>query len=291
MRYSQRLILIVSFLVQISVAVGLTSWFSLQREEQAISEVSQKLHNDLTEQIQMRLFNFLAFSDISNQLLLNKIKSQNFQDTDTASIEQFILKSLQLFSATDAIDTIGYGNERGEYIGAGRMPDGTLVLKIKKGEDMYVYSIDNSLNRQKLLSIRLNFDPRKRPWYQTAVTTKKKSWSPIYLTFSNFDLAVTLAEPIYKPNGQLFGVIGTDIILKDLSKFLDELQIGKTGRTFILERTGKVVAASGTKRRPVDEDSKEYVRLLLQNFNLILPKQVNLKNIQEIKTLTISVRG
>jgi diguanylate cyclase (GGDEF)-like protein len=291
MRYTQRLILIVSFLVQISVAVGLTSWFSLQRKERAISEVSQRLHNDLTEQFQIRLFNFLAVSEITNQLLLNKIKSQDSQHIDTASIEQLILENLLIFSATDAIDTISYGNERGEYIGAGRMPDGTLVLKIKKGEDLYIYSLDKSLNRKQLLSIRLNYDPRKRPWYQTAVANKKRSWSPIYLSFSNYEQALALAEPIDKRNGQLFGVIGTELIIKDVNNFLDELQIGKTGRTFILERTGEVVAASGTKKRPVDEDSKEYVRLLLQNFNLILPKQVNLKNIQKTKILTISVNG
>ncbi|NJK50345.1 diguanylate cyclase [Candidatus Gracilibacteria bacterium] len=291
MRYSQRLILIVSFLVQISVAVGLTSWFSLKREEQAISEVSQKLHINLTEQIHKKLFNFLAFSDITNQLSLNKIKSNNFQITDITSIEQFLLKNFKLFSTTGAIDTISYGNERGEYIGAGRLPDGTLVLKIKEDKDMYLYSLDDSLKRKKLLKIRLNYDPRKRPWYQTAIANKKQSWSPVYLTFSNSELAITLAEPIYKSSGQLFGVIGTDIILKDVSKFLADLKIGKTGRIFIVERTGKVIATSDTKKNPLDEDNKKYIRLLLQNFNLTLPQQIDLKNIQKTESLTIPVQG
>lgn len=220
MPYSQRFILIVSSILQISLAVGLTGWLGLRRGEKAIAEVSQKLHNDLTEQIQIRLFNFLAFSELANHLLLNTLQSKKFSQIDRSFLEKTVINNLQVLNTASAIDALGYASDRGDYIGAGRLEDGSFVIKIRQKGDLHIYSLDRSFKRKNLLAVRYNYDPRIRPWYQAAVKNKKKVWSPIYVTFSYAQVAITLSEPAYDVNKKNIGVIASDILLKDISKFL-----------------------------------------------------------------------
>jgi len=287
MAYSQRFILIVSSILQISLAVGLTGWFGLRRGEKAIAEVSQKLHNNLTEQIQIRLFNFLAFSELANHLLINALQSKNFAQIDRSLLEKTVINNFQVLSVTGAIDTLGYASDRGDYIGAGRLEDGSFVLKIREKGDLHIYSLDRSFKRKKLLAVRYNFDPRIRPWYQAAIKNKKKVWSPIYVTFGYAQLAITLSQPIYDVDRQKVGVIASDILLKDISKFLANLKIGKTGKIFIVERSGKIVATSQSKTLPFDDDSKRHVRLLINNFDKALTQKINLKTVQRTNPILI----
>ncbi|HHB92464.1 MAG TPA: adenylate/guanylate cyclase domain-containing protein, partial [Thioploca sp.] len=58
------------------------------------------------------------------------------------------------------------------------------------------------------------------------------------------------------------GVLGTDIFLSQIRDFLTGLKIGKTGKTFIMERTGMIVASS-TEEQPyiINPENKEVQRL------------------------------
>jgi two-component system sensor histidine kinase ChiS len=62
--------------------------------------------------------------------------------------------------------------------------------------------------------------------------------------FSHKSLGVTLAKPLKDNNGNFLGVIGTDILLSEISDFLNSIEIGKTGETFIIERDGLLVGTS-----------------------------------------------
>ncbi|MEQ8958059.1 MAG: cache domain-containing protein, partial [Coleofasciculus sp. C2-GNP5-27] len=165
----------------------------------------------------------------------------------------------QLIQTTQSINTIQFGSEQGNYIGAGYTQDSGLVLKIadpSTNHNFHTYTTDSQGNRQQLLDSRANYDPRIRPWYQEAAFKGKTVWSPIYVMFSHSRLGITLAEPVFDDKDKLLGVVGTDILLSEISKFLNSLRIGQTGQAFIIEKSGLLVASSTSEQRFIQDGDK-----------------------------------
>ncbi|MGK7916617.1 MAG: diguanylate cyclase, partial [Prochloraceae cyanobacterium] len=259
-----RLILTISFICQIFLAVGLTGWFSLKRGEQAIYEVARELQDDLSDQIEARLYNLLHTAELIDRGLVSDLKSERINIKDDLSIEKYLTEYLKFFLNTP-IDTIQYANEQGDYLGVGRLRDDSLVIKVRVKGDFHTYSLDSQGKRDRLLSIQPNYDPRVREWYQKALENKGETWSSVYTMFSHPSLGLTLSTPVYNNEGQLIGIIGTDLLLKDLSKFLKELEIGKTGRTLIVEQaTGKIIADSFSQEFFINSEPNNAQRLQLE---------------------------
>ena len=86
------------------------------------------------------------------------------------------------------------------------------------------------------------YDPRKRPWYIKAMEEKRIVWTDPYIFFTSQKPGITIAGPAYEPDGSLRGIVGVDIEIDELSRFISRLRIGKHGRAFMLNRNGDVVA-------------------------------------------------
>jgi PAS domain S-box-containing protein len=81
------------------------------------------------------------------------------------------------------------------------------------------------------------------------VQAGKPTWSEIYTDFKDPRLTISLGQPVYNQAGVLRGVVGVDFILSEIGEFLQRLRIGKSGQTFIIERSGQLVATS-TPQKP-----------------------------------------
>jgi hypothetical protein len=86
------------------------------------------------------------------------------------------------------------------------------------------------------------FDPRTRPWYIGAEKTRKPYWSETYLFYTLKKPGITLSIPHFDDDGRLQTVMGIDIELANLCAFLKQLDIGRSGKAFILDRSGRIVA-------------------------------------------------
>jgi hypothetical protein len=86
------------------------------------------------------------------------------------------------------------------------------------------------------------YDPRGRPWYRGAVSSRKLHWSDIYIFFTDQKPGITVSLPIIADDGELRGVLGLDIALEQLSAFLASLKIGHSGRAMIIDEAGRLVA-------------------------------------------------
>ena len=86
---------------------------------------------------------------------------------------------------------------------------------------------------------------RQRLWYAQAKETGKRYWTEPYLGAIEPILGISLSAPIFNKDGDFVGVCGIDLILTQLSRFLQTLEIGDNGRAFIIDATGHLVAASG----------------------------------------------
>jgi class 3 adenylate cyclase len=86
------------------------------------------------------------------------------------------------------------------------------------------------------------FDPRTRPWYQGALASGDIFWTGIYIFFSDHKPGITVSSPVQNSSGNK-QVLGVDITLAELSKFLGSLEIGKAGRAYIIDGDGHLIAA------------------------------------------------
>ena len=87
-----------------------------------------------------------------------------------------------------------------------------------------------------------SFDPRTRPWYIGAVNEGRAFWTTAYRFFTLRRPGITYAVPHYAANRRLVAVLGIDIELAALSRFLKGLEIGIHGKAMVIDAKGRVIA-------------------------------------------------
>src|SRR5699024_3831918 len=93
-----------------------------------------------------------------------------------------------------------------------------------------------------------DYDVRDRPWYKSGVKTGHPTWSDVYSWvrrnggMSTVDIA--RFHPVYDSDGHLLGVIGIDIGLAQVSKFLRDGQVPRGGVAYLTGPVGAQVASS-----------------------------------------------
>ncbi|MGK7923027.1 MAG: adenylate/guanylate cyclase domain-containing protein [Trichodesmium sp.] len=266
-----RTILIVPFVVQIFGAVGLTGWLSLRNGQEAVNEVTSQLRNEVSIRIQERLKDYLEAPRVIAQMNNDAINLGHLNIQDTASLTRQFWRQIYLFESVK-ISAIYFGSIQGEFIGLGFQNNSQWEIgRAGKSTNRKFHSlaIDTQGNPQEILEIGENYDPRIRPWYQNAAEAKKSTWSSIYADFKEQRLKVTFAKPIYQNDNQLIGVVGVDFVLSHIREFLQNLKIGKSGQTFIIERSGFLVASS-TEQKPFSLQDNQVTRIKAENVDNFL---------------------
>ncbi len=271
-RFPLRVVLLVPFLIQILAVVGLTGYLSFSNGKKSVNEVTTALRNEITARIEQHLLTYLRTAHLVNQLNAEAFRLGILNLANHTTLERHFWQQLQIF---DSVSYISFSSEQGDYIGAERREDRTVAVGKKKSDTFYLYSnkgeylADKQGHRQKLTNVLNNYDPRTRPWYIDTAAAQKPIWSEIYALLDPTNLTTSVTQtvsanqPLYDNKGTLLGVLGTDIFLSQLSDFLSGLQIGKTGETFIMERSGLIVASSTSEKpyRPNPDNPEEVLRL------------------------------
>ncbi|MDZ8026676.1 MAG: ATP-binding protein [Nostoc sp. DedQUE11] len=239
-----RYILIVPFILQICGAVGLVGYLSYENGQKAVKELAAQLENEICDRIEQHLDSYLTTPKQINQINLDAVELSLLNLSDFKTTGKYFWKQMQVFN----IGYNNFANSKGEFIGVERLDNGKLLVNEvseKQGiGKLHVYTTDNQGNRQHLQEIK-NYDPRQEAWYVDAVNVGKPVWSQIYQWEDKPEiLSISSSYPIYDQNRQLVGVIGVDLILSQIGNFLSQLKTRQSGRTFILERSGLIVASS-----------------------------------------------
>ena len=88
----------------------------------------------------------------------------------------------------------------------------------------------------------LDYDPRKRSWYETAIgDTKNVQWTAPYTFFTTGDPGITASTHITLKDGRDF-VIGLDLMLRDLSATTMSARVGLHGMAIVLTEDLRVLA-------------------------------------------------
>jgi PAS domain S-box-containing protein len=237
-------VLILPFVFQTLMTVGLISYFSFRNEQQTIEDLSGQLRQGITNRIEEKLKIFTDTPHAINQLNAIAFANKSIDVDNAKGEEQFALQNKSfpfasvIYCASRSGATLGVGRFNGE--------NSPLEFWVTNATNHYIadyYSLNSQGKRVKVTRKDLEkYDPKQRPWYINAVKERKQNWTHVYLDFSKHIPTITASIPIYNSKNQsLLGVCATDFFLnQETSKFLKNLkELGKNGTTFIMERPPK----------------------------------------------------
>jgi diguanylate cyclase (GGDEF)-like protein len=279
-----RPVLIVPFLLQLGLALGLVSWFSLRNGQQAVNNVTRQLRNEVVERIRAELRPLLRPPFVINALTASTIQRENLDVSNVRELETLFWDYHSIF---EDMTGFGFGDEAAGHVIAVTCNDVPAdfdcyveYADALTGGDFISYRVDP---QRQILSEYLqvtDLDIRDRPWYQKARATRRPVWSDIYVSISRSSrnsLAITAAHPIYDEDGTLRGVATVILNLLQISQFLRKLDISDNGQAFIMEPSGALVGSSdgtdpilvrdGQAERRYAEDSNNTV---IRNAGLFL---------------------
>jgi signal transduction histidine kinase/ActR/RegA family two-component response regulator len=267
-----RLVLIVPFVLEILVAVGLTGWFSLRNGQRAVNDLALQLESEVANRIEQHLDDYLSVPREINQSNAEAIRLGLLDLDDPTQLSRNFWQQIQIYPF---VSYIYFGRQdNGGYIDAGRQSDGTLAISMTEGFTagrFLIYGTDADANLTELHYQSDGYDPRKRPWYTAAVEAGKLTWTKPYSLFPDMDLAIAAVTPIYAANGQdLQGVLATDLTLLEISHFLRDLDIGKSGEAFIIERSGLLIGTS-TEQLPFEPTAADAAPERLSAVDIEVP--------------------
>ena len=243
-------VLVVPFVLQVALVVGLTSYLSLRNGQQAVNNVAAQLRQETMARIQQQLDQYLAVPFLINQTNLDAIALGILDVNDLPALRRYFTRQAAAFGP---VDFIFYGTVEGEFAGGG-WPEGRdapLQVQIVSQDQpnlIRFYAADAEGNPGRLIQSSPNFLVRQRPWYTAALRAGKATWGEIF-TFQAFpSMAIPASAPVFDRSGRLQGVIANNFFLEQISDFLKTLKIGKSGQTFILDRSGLIIASSTLDR-------------------------------------------
>ncbi|HEY9646561.1 MAG TPA: cache domain-containing protein, partial [Chroococcidiopsis sp.] len=253
-RVPLRLILIVPFVLQIFVAVGLTGWVSLRNGQKAVSDLATQLRNKTSAEVTHHLEDQLCQPIQINQLNLEAIRigALNLQDFD--QLGKTFYRQMQIFD----VGYINFANPKGEFIGIERLsdrpdrrPDRPLLINERSQRladaQLHVYAADQTGDRLYQIAAK-PYDPLIESWYIDAANSQQPVWSSIYQWDDKPEiLSISSSYPVYDSQKKLLGVIGVDLLLSDFSQFLQTLEISPSAEVFIIEHNGLLVASSAVE--------------------------------------------
>lgn len=291
-----RFILIVPFVLQIFATVGLVGYLSFRNGQKAVNELAHQQMNQVNQLVDQHLDTYLTTPHQINQINLDAVAMGILNLDDFQITGRYFAKQMQSFN----VGYISFANPLGEFIGVERLDNGKLLINEvsqQKGlGELHVYQTDEQLYRQKLTEVK-KYDPRLEAWYADAVKANKPLWSQIYQWEDKPEiLSISSSYPLYGKQQKIAGVMSVDLILSQISNYLSKIKIARSGKIFILERSGMVVATSidekpfkvinGKAQRLSALDSKndtlqKSTQYLQNSFgqlkNIITPQQAVLK--------------
>jgi signal transduction histidine kinase/CheY-like chemotaxis protein len=260
---SLRSLIIVPFVVQVILAVGLTGYISFKNGKNAVEEQSSQLRNELTLRIKDRIKALTENLHTLNQSLVNDFELGNLSADNTIKLRSLYFKRLNQFKK---VSMHAIGTEDGRDYGMHHDTDGHFYWFESDESTNYSlnnHNVDNHGNVVNFFSATPNYDPRIRPWYTAAKNSGKPIWSDVYPDFSSNELMIAASQPLNNEQGQFIGVVASTFFFSHISNFLGDLEIGKTGNAFVLERSGLLLSSS-TKTpisTPDKKDDNKIVRL------------------------------
>jgi diguanylate cyclase (GGDEF)-like protein/PAS domain S-box-containing protein len=290
-------VLVVPFVLQIVGAVGLVGYLSYRTCEKSVETLASRLMVEVGDRVDQHLDSFLGNAQKINHLNLDAVNTGILDLKDFKTLGKYFYHQRQSFDFA----YVNFGSQEGGFIGSGNSENNDLEIGeiSPSNPDLYkYYAVNKAGDRGKLLGTIKNPQTNDRAWYLDAVKAGKPIWSEIYTWGDLPDhISLSASAPVYDSQKKLLGVLGIDLELSQISRFLKDLKISQSGTVFIVDRTGLIVASSadespapvvnGNAQRLAAVNSKEpFIRDVTQD---LIHRFGNLKQVKNSQLLRPSL--
>ena len=241
-------LLIAPFVIQIIAAVSAVGALSFRNGQQAVNDLASQLQAEIATRITQQLQSYVAIPHTINQINATAFSQGDINVLEPKG-EHIFWQQAKIFPNTNLIYC--GADQDGSFLGVGRNVDDRSLQMVVYNQASarlgHYYALDDQGNQRHLIRKGTKtYDARLRPWYKAALASNGPTWSEIYLDFDTQLPTITASLPVYDADGdQIIGVCSTDFILpEEMSRFLQTLEIGKTGETFIMDREGALISTS-----------------------------------------------
>lgn len=184
---------------------------------------------------------------------------------DTDDPETLTSFFLPLIDGYPVISSVLRADTLGQEYMLLRTADGWRVRVSAPGQPARFQELDDDGKVTRTWTETIDYDPRKRPWFQAASATPEQTvWTDPYTFFTTRQPGMTAARTAKSPGGRDF-VLGVDMLLTDLSGFtmrMPNTQQGEQhGKVFVLDAQHRVI---GLPRSPKFASEDAQLEAVLQ---------------------------
>ncbi len=251
-RVTFRFTLTTAFLGVLFTAVSTLAFVSFHFSRKNAEALSNQILDQTTERIRLHtqslLDTALEQSTTLTKLLETGFLRQPAAQRETIMAEDFRYLGGYFYNAMSVHDSLAYISlalpDTGEYIFVERREENLKIreYRLVDGIGIQIFDYDNfSSDRTPINTPEYNgYDPRARPFYQTAIAAGEMTWTNAYVFIGTDDASstpgITLTTPVFSPeSNELIAVTTTDFELQGLCDFLAQAQVGTSGFAFIME--------------------------------------------------------
>jgi len=193
-KLSLRSLLIVPFVLQIFVAVGLTGYISLRNGQKAVNDVASQLRQEMSDRLNLQVLNYLEQPYIAGQVIVVAAEEGQLDLRDFTKLE----RTLWRLVSQNTLEDVQIGLEDGTNIALDTTINDGIVSRLSDKARLpqrRFYKLDNQGQRVALLKTQAEFDPRPRPWYQVVQKAGKTAWTSVpYLSSSYKSATMALSQ-------------------------------------------------------------------------------------------------
>src|SRR5450830_1688465 len=251
--WSLRAVLLTSLLLFSIVPAATVAWLLYRSNLQSVETLSDKIVDDLVKRVQSSTEEHI----LQAHTVLNGLTEAFPTESGLARARQ-LMQRPELFEQsafamtrmTPSVPHIYLASYRGEYLGVESLSQnaGSVMrvgLRQQGGEGRRYFSADYPGERSQLVATETeNYEPRNRPWYQSAMVNKGRVFTIVLPSAAQKQLLLTLAQPVYGADGGALGVFAVDLHLKRLGELLQTMILSAHGTAFLVDEQGFLVASS-----------------------------------------------
>lgn len=252
--WSLRQLAVTSLLLFALLPAAIVGWTLYRSMMQSVQALSERIMADTAERVQtealsqLRIANTVLSALVESEPAPGQLERSRKMLADPARFEA---TAQALVRMHPPIPFVFMGTANGGFTGVQALPNSSQgynrVGVQKPGEDRrsYFEAVEAGDRSRPQPREAQTFDARKRPWYVIASKEGKRASTPVYVSASSKQLIITIAQPVSDAAGQLLGVFGVDLFLRELNDSLRLIPISKQGVAYIVDEKGLLVASTG----------------------------------------------